>query len=565
MSSESSVLERPAAPSADLPTSAGFGVADSESRVIGGKPRVIGVDLARGLALIGMMATHAYGAALDDNDNPTLATVVAGGRAATLFVLVAGVSLAFLSGGRTRVRGAKRTGASVGLAVRAVLVGAIGLTLGYLGELNGIDGILPLYGVLFLLAIPLLRCPPVVLLGIAAAATALGPVLIVATADAGLPGSDGADDPTFTALFTDPLGLLIQLSLTGTYPAVIYLAYLCVGLVIGRLDLSSRRTGWWLLAGGAALAVVARAVSALLLYPMGGLARLIEQDELGTDPAEVATLLWEPDLSTSWWYLALPAPHSHTPVDMLHIVGSAAAVLGTALLLTRVPAIARLLWPVAAAGSMSLTVYSAHLVFLATGVLEDDPLLLLLAMALGALVLATLWRQWFSQGPLEKLVATPATAARWAAIRRAEGRDTASTSSRGRLLGTARSGAQFLAPLACAGVLALMFFAGVRAAAPGDTGGDVTEPPGVSQVSDGSNDGVPEAEEPDPAAEQAPDADATEAPSTTADEPWMPASTLCVLGGISAALLAMMLLIGRLSSESPVADSRDDHAREARR
>src|SRR5215212_4647532 len=175
----------------------------------GPKSRVIGVDVARGLALIGMMATHAVGS-LDDNDNPTLAHVLAGGRAATTFVVVAGVSLAFLSGGRTSVRGRDRIAASAGLAVRALLIGAIGLTLGYLGEHNGIDGILPTYGLLFLLAIPLLGCSPLVLIGVAAALTAVGPLLIVATADV-LSYSAEAVDPTFTTLVHDPGGVLLQL------------------------------------------------------------------------------------------------------------------------------------------------------------------------------------------------------------------------------------------------------------------------------------------------------------------------------------------------------------------
>ncbi|CAA9420319.1 MAG: hypothetical protein AVDCRST_MAG66-2603 [uncultured Pseudonocardia sp.] len=562
MRSESWVLERPVTPSADPATGASPGVAASGPRVDGGKPRVIGVDVARGLALIGMMATHAYGAALDDNGDPTPATVLAGGRAATLFVLVAGVSLAFLSGGRTRLRGPERTGASAGLAVRAALVGAIGLALGYLGEYNGIDGILPLYGLLFLLAIPLLRCPPAVLLGIAAAATALGPVLIVATADAGLPGSAGADDPTFGALFTEPLGLLVQLFLTGAYPAAVYLGYLCVGLVIGRLDLGSRRVQWWLLAVGATLAVAARAVSAFLLHPMGGLARLIEQGDLGGDPAGVATLLWEPELTTSWWYLALPAPHSHTPVDMLHTLGSAAAVLGVALLLTRVPAVARLLGPLAAAGSMSLTLYSAHLVVLTTGVLEDEPLLLLLAMAVGALVLAAAWRGWFRQGPLEALVAKPAGAARRAAVRRVGGRATAPPSG-GWVFRATRSSALFLAPLACAGVLTLVFLAGAA------TTGNVAGAPGGSEVSDGPETDGPaedptdvseEEEESEPAAEQAPDLDPVGAPSTTVDGPWVSASTLGILCGIGAGSFALMVLVGRLSSAPPVDGPRDDQA-----
>ena len=334
---------------------------------------------------------------------------MAGGRAATTFVVVAGVSLAFLSGGHKPFTGTERRGAAAGLAVRAMVIGAIGLALGLLGEFNGIDGILPLYGLLFLFAIPLLGCRPLVLIGIAVAATVLGPVLIVATADAGLPYSGYAPDPSFTTLVHDPLGLLVQLLLTGAYPAVIYLAYLCVGLAIGRFDLRSRSLPWVLLVGGLVLAFDARLASALALDTFGGLNALIEQGDHGDDPAGVAELLWEPEPSSSWWYLALPSPHSHTPVDMVYTVGSAGVVLGGALLLTRMPVIARLLSPLTAAGSMSLTLYSAHLVFLATGVLEDDPLLLFLAMVVGALAFASAWRLLFRQGPLEALVARLAT------------------------------------------------------------------------------------------------------------------------------------------------------------
>ena len=39
--------------------------------------RVVGLDVARALALIGMMATHVF-VTLDDNGNPTVANIVAG-------------------------------------------------------------------------------------------------------------------------------------------------------------------------------------------------------------------------------------------------------------------------------------------------------------------------------------------------------------------------------------------------------------------------------------------------------------------------------------------------------
>jgi uncharacterized membrane protein len=399
--------------------------------MISDRPRIIGVDVARGLALLGMMATHVFGT-FNDDGSPTAAMTIAAGRSAATFVLVAGVGLAFLSGGRTPARGRDRTAMASGVAVRAVLIGTIGLTLGFLAQFNGIYGILPFYAMMFLLAIPLLGLRPLTLAGIAAAVIALGPILLVATAGAGLPYFGSEAEPNLGTLVHDPLGLLVQLLITGPYPVAVYLAYLCAGMAIGRLDLTSRRLAWWLLGGGLTLAVTARIVASVLLYPLGGLARLIAQSRMRDNPGQAAQLLlwehnpglgndilqWAPRQASSWWYLALPAPHSHTPVDLVHTLGSAMAVLGAALLLTRVPAIARLLRPVAIAGSMSLTIYSAHLLLLATGILQDDPMLLYVLMVAGALTFAHLWRRRFTRGPLEWLVAITAGHARRTVVNR---------------------------------------------------------------------------------------------------------------------------------------------------
>ena len=120
-----------------------------------GRTRVAGVDVARGLALLGMMAAHIF-SIVRDAGSPTATTLVAGGRSAATFALLAGVSLAFLSGGRHCVRGRARRVACAGLLVRALLIGLIGLLLG-LTEV--VDVVLPFYALMFLLAIPLR--PPV--------------------------------------------------------------------------------------------------------------------------------------------------------------------------------------------------------------------------------------------------------------------------------------------------------------------------------------------------------------------------------------------------------------------
>jgi uncharacterized membrane protein YeiB len=421
--------------------------------------RVAGVDVARGAALLGMMAMHTL-EAFDDEGAPTMANVVAAGRSTAMFVLLAGVSMAFMSGGRRVVQGRDRLAVSGGLVVRALLIGVIGLALGMLAQESGVEGILPFYAVLFLLAIPLLGLPPLALAGVVAAVVVVGPVLCVAAAQANLPYSAYAGsnvEPSFATLAHDPLGQLVQLFVTGEYPVVVYLAYICAGLAIGRLDLTSHRMAWWLFGGGIALAVGAQLTSALLLYPLGGLGVLVAQSDSG-GTAAAAELLWEQSSPTSWWFLALPTPHSHTPVDLVHTLGSAIGVLGAALLLTRLPTLARMLSPLAAAGTMALTLYSAQLVLLATGVLHDEPDVLYLVMVLGAIAFALLWRRWLGQGPLERVVAIAAGATRRRLADRLARRPASARSDR---LGgatrhrTAARAAMLLVPVACVGTVVL--------------------------------------------------------------------------------------------------------------
>lgn len=85
--------------------------------------RVAGVDVARGAALLGMMAMHTLDA-FDDEGAPRTASIVAAGRSTATFVLLAGVSLAFMSGGRRVVQGRDRLAVAGGLVVRALLIDA---------------------------------------------------------------------------------------------------------------------------------------------------------------------------------------------------------------------------------------------------------------------------------------------------------------------------------------------------------------------------------------------------------------------------------------------------------
>ena len=392
-------------------TSTGTALTTSPSAPV--RNRFLGVDVTRGIALLAMLASNVW-EVFDDDGRLTLTGMTATGRAATLFVMVAGISLAFISGGRRPVHGTARRAARANIAVRAVLIGALGLALGYVSP-DSVGMILTFYGMFFLLAIPLIGLRPRTLVGIAAALVVVGPLVLIAADSLGL--EDAFDPlPTLTSPFTDPVDLLLLVLITGAFPAVTCMAYICVGLAIGRLDLSSTRVAVRLLVGGLALSLAAWFLSWLLVERLGGLQALLAAAEPGTTPTEI---LWDTDLADtgSWWWLAQRVHHSGAPLDMLGTLGSAIAVLGAVLLLCRLRALQRLLRPVALAGAMTLTVYATHAVVLAF-VSTENLLVLWLGLVIGALLFAVLWNRWMGQGPLERLVAIPADRARQAVLAR---------------------------------------------------------------------------------------------------------------------------------------------------
>ncbi|MFL6027550.1 MAG: heparan-alpha-glucosaminide N-acetyltransferase domain-containing protein [Friedmanniella sp.] len=376
----------------------------SPGGVTGG--RVVGVDVARGFALLGMFAVHIFDT-LHANNTPSLTHRVMAGHALATFVLLAGVSLTFITRrGRTASRWTDAPTAAA-LAVRALVILGIGLVLNSVLDPD-IDVILPYYGLMFLFAIPLLRLPSRVLVGIAVGLVVLAPLVV--TAGFGIVPFE--DQPTFAAL-VHPLAALTGLLVTGTYPVVAYLAFICAGMVIGRLDLSSKLVAVRLAVGGAVLAVAGWFGSTLVLFRFGGLQHLRAAAEPGLPPLETQNIIvWEPDRVQSLWWLAERAPYTTTPFRMLHDLGVAMAWLGVCLLLTRLRLGSRLLAPLAAAGAMSLTLYTGQVVILSTSFIEDDPVSLYLVLVYVALSFAMLWRPTGRRGPLEDVVARASNRAR---------------------------------------------------------------------------------------------------------------------------------------------------------
>ncbi|WP_370831617.1 heparan-alpha-glucosaminide N-acetyltransferase domain-containing protein [Kocuria sediminis] len=362
------------------------------------------MDAARGLALVGMIAVHILPAHDPETFAPTLPWTLFGGRAAALFALLAGLSLAFSSGGRTPHRGRELTATRAGLVVRALLIAAVGLGINELMPSPAPAlGILVYYGAFFLLAVPLLGLRRRTLTAGAAVLALTGPLLVHVLGPALPPPT--AVNPTLGSLAADPGAFLAQVLLTGTYPAVPYLSYLCAGLLLGRLDLHEIQVQVRIVLVGVLLALGAWFAYWLLILQSGGYEQLVRHTPWLNEDRIDEILIWGPDpvLPTStWWWLLTAGPHSNTPVTLLMDLGTGLAVLGAFLLLAR----ANPLWTtLGAMGGRTLTLYSAHLLALATTLHYGHPVLWFAVHLAVAAGFAVLWQKWFGQGPLERAVA----------------------------------------------------------------------------------------------------------------------------------------------------------------
>jgi uncharacterized membrane protein len=364
--------------------------------------RLIGVDAARGLALIGLMAVHIFPSADEDTGEPTVAWMLFGGDSAALFALLAGIGLALSTGGITPHRGRRMSGDRAGVAVRAVLIGIVGLVVAAILPWDPpAYGILLYYAVFFLLAIPFLSLRARYLFPAAAVFSLVAPILIQRVGPA-LPESSDYNH-TLVTVFTEPLATASELLLTGSYPALSYMTYLLVGLGLGRLNLRSQRVQALVAGAGAALAVLANLLSHLLLHAAGGYQALLATDDLPAEGLDEA-LVFGPDVlpTSSGWWLAIATPHTNMPLALASSLGISMLVLGVFLLVAA--RAGRWLAPLAAMGAMTLTLYTAHLLALAPEVHDEEPGLWFCLHLAAAGVFAWFWHRRFGKGPLERVV-----------------------------------------------------------------------------------------------------------------------------------------------------------------
>lgn len=336
--------------------------------------RLAGLDAARALALVGMFAAHVGDAGTRGQDTDGWRWLwVADGRSSALFAVLAGVTIS-LMGAKAGTHHLRHTAARI--AVRGGVLIVAGYVLDALD--TPVDAILTNLGLMFLLVIPAMRWR--------AGAQAAAGALILIGGGAGFMAVEG---------FARGIPIVEKFA-SQHYPALAWTGYLLVGMAVGRLPLRTSRAAGQLITAGAGVAVAAYGIGAVL----GG--------ALPWADARVA------HFSEPAW--ASVAPHANTPFELVGNTGVALLLIGVCLLISRPSAFT---FPVLAFGSMSLTMYTAHLVVIA--VVGDEMVwqpsnVALVVMTLALLVAATVWRVAAGAGPLERLLTSASSRTADAAV-----------------------------------------------------------------------------------------------------------------------------------------------------
>jgi uncharacterized membrane protein YeiB len=328
------------------------------------RPRLAGVDMARGLAIVGMISVHVA---------PTLGGeggwyAVPYGRASTLFALVAGVGIVLASRRGTHTTNVSR------LLWRAAWLAPLGVLLGALG--TPVAVILQYYALWFVLAAPLLRTSTRTLAWITGVGILIGPTILV-WSHVAYPGWYAPGRGVW-------LGELGDVLLTGYYPTVSWIWLVTLGMIVARLDLTDRTIQQLLLVVGSATAVAGYALGAAYQtslqtrFPLGGWERLV--DTMG---------------------------HADGPLEQVTVAGLTVAVLALCLIIGDVaaPAVA----PIIALGRFALTVYVGHILVYAAvpdtlrSATPAEGVWTTLTISVIGAVIAMAWLSVWTRGPLEAL------------------------------------------------------------------------------------------------------------------------------------------------------------------
>jgi uncharacterized membrane protein len=339
--------------------------------------RVDGVDAARGWALIGMFVAHVAPAVASVDVEQLLS--IAEERPRLLFALTAGIGLGFISGGSDPISEG-RDALRRQIAIRAIILVVLGFLIWAL--LNPLVFIiLDVYGVAFLIMLPLLFLSPRVALALGIGLLAVTPAL----------AELGARTEFVQAVRETPVKFLSDWAVGGAYPVIVWVPVMLIGLALARFGIGSPRV--------LVMSALVGTVAAVVCLPIA------------------ARLPGSEIVSEAGWSVPL-----HESIMTVGNVGVCAVIVAGLVALTGLarPTVRRVagtvLSPITAMGAMPLSIYTIHLVVIAgakrteNGVVTDDSWPLLIGLVVGSMVFAWLWRRFVGRGPLEQVL-------RWASGR----------------------------------------------------------------------------------------------------------------------------------------------------
>jgi len=351
--------------------------------------RIIGYDIARALAVFGMVVVNfktVMGAAGNGPGWLVTATGLLDGRAAATFVVLAGAGISLLTRqGHVRndhglLAQNRRT-----LLKRAFFLFVIGLLYTPIWPAD----ILHFYGVYIAVAAFLLATSSRRLWVYACSLVLAFAVLLFV-----LDYEKFWDWSTLTyERFWTIEGMVRHLFFNGFHPVLPWLAFLLLGMILGRQDMGlpavQRRVFVW----GVAVAIAAELTSGLLVRTLSATAI----------PLEEATII----------ALVGTGPMPPMPLYMLAGAGTACAVIAASIAIGQ--RFGETVWirPLVAAGQLALTLYVAHVV-VGMGLLQvlghlwtqtlQFAVLTSILFCVASVSFAYFWRKRFARGPLEAIL-----------------------------------------------------------------------------------------------------------------------------------------------------------------
>lgn len=395
----------------DLPATPAPAPAPAPKAVPPSAPRLVGVDLARGLAVFGMYAAHV---GPDPSEGGTVGFLMelSHGRASALFAFLAGFSIMLITGRSVPKRGRAGRQAVAKVVIRAAVLLVVGTALTLTD--TPVEVILACYGLYFLLVLPLHRLGARALAVIAVAGALVLPQILYVVQQA-------LDETEPGGIWSWPEDAgLASLFLTGSYPALAWIPFVVAGMAVARLDLAATAVRVRLALTGIGLSVLGYGGSWLALHLVpGAITAIGESGEGGDGSAGVAwwSDTWGWPSGDSPYTPLVASPHSETTLSIVGNTGVAITILVGCLAV--VDAFSRfhgVVRPVVAVGSMSLTAYVLHVLgihVLGMEELPGSPVHVLLGFLVVVTVFATLWSRCFRRGPLEWLLGKATKPAEW--------------------------------------------------------------------------------------------------------------------------------------------------------